>query len=768
MKGFITAILVLAVALATSYATTAWAEASSNATNGVVNIRSAGATGDGVQDDAPVFLQVLANTGSVPVVFELAQGVFSVSDIVFPEHATLLIRNGARLAPRAGAVVEIQGAIEAGIHPIFSGEGRISGAIANHCVYPQWFGAKGDGAQDDSRAMQQAAELAANAAGRTLFIPRGTYRILENVAFRCNVECQGMFIKEIEIDEERTTFCNDLFLPTHYPRREAMLRFESDAPEIELASEQFMGIAEGDMAVPVARDLVRADGQGAVNLEVGATLRFYSSDFFSSRNVRKGAHYYDKNDICQVASGRGDVFPEFAFSYGSPPNAEPWREDRAYVKGDYCTLQGEVFKATWASGPGAGFRHAHLGEIAIGPMPPKPGANDAFYEFTYPDGTADSILLWRRAATQVWYRPKDAPLTVNGLRMEVRLLNHEGKVKRIETQALAVNRSNMTFNQLEITVRDPEALLSQLLQSANCVNVEFNRGFFSGATSPHLGYNILSSNVANMRYNDCISTNSRKGMDSRHGKNIAVVGGFYNIIDDHYGRNYIIRDVTLNGLSVMVPGDSSPRADLQAWRFSPRGALGFNGANFLIENITIIGGRGGVMSARTDVGDLYGDVVLRNIRIRRNEGDVQLFAHFIDPNFDYGHDVKVPSSLTVENVRMENPGKLHLLLGRGFGDRSYGPVSLQNVQGLGNIFSAATATSFSDCLFEDSKFMLSGPGLAHLRNCTFSGNTGGLSEENIGIASGNVAIKGASCPFPMNYINPEAYETSPEDADNKP
>ncbi len=41
-------------------------------------------------------------------------------------------------------------------------------------------------------------------------------------------------------------------------------------------------------------------------------------------------------------------------------------------EGDYCSYEGEVFKANWASGPGSSFAHRHLGTIEIGPVPPDP------------------------------------------------------------------------------------------------------------------------------------------------------------------------------------------------------------------------------------------------------------------------------------------------------------------------------------------------------------------------------------------------------------
>jgi hypothetical protein len=41
--------------------------------------------------------------------------------------------------------------------------------------------------------------------------------------------------------------------------------------------------------------------------------------------------------------------------------------------------------------------------------------------------------------------------------MKARLKNHGGESKRINAGAVTVNRSNITFNNLKITVRDREA-----------------------------------------------------------------------------------------------------------------------------------------------------------------------------------------------------------------------------------------------------------------------------------------------------------------------
>ncbi len=718
----------------------------------VVDVGAAGAARDGVTDDTAHFEKALAAIGDESGTLDINGGRFLVGSLSIPPNVTLAFRTGGQLVVAQGATLEINGGVDGPPVQIFAGEGTVTGNVDVEQVVPQWFGAKGDGEHDDAQAIQRAADFAADATGRTLLIPEGEYLFHRSITFRCHLECRGLFIKSMTIDESRTTFCNDLFLPTHYPHSDAQLRFAPDHPAVALDPGAFFGIEEGELKVPTHRNVPLADGSGTIDLAEGGTLRFYSSDFFSSRRVRKGAHYYDRNDIVQIVSEHGDVSPEFAFSYVTPPDAPEWNPESEYVKGDYCSYKGEIFKATWASGPGSGFTHRHLGSVDIGPVPPDPRSATTHHAYAYEDGTRDRIAVWRRVRMSVWYRPNDAPLTVNGLRIEVRLEGHEGKVKRINAGAISVTRSNMVLNNLEISVRDREATMSSLLRSSRCVNNVFNKGKFSGATSAHLGYNIANSNVAHFQYNDCTSTNSRKGLDGRHGKNITVDGGFYNVIDNHYGRNNTIRNVTLTGESVRVPGDSTPKADLQNWHFAPRSAMAFNGANFHVEAVTVLGGRRGILAARSDVGDLYGTIVLRDVVVRENKGDVVMFRHTVSPDFDFASDVGVPDKLLIENVRLENPGRLGMILGRGFQDRGgYGPVHVRNTGPIGNVFTASRDTSFTGCKLEGSEFTATPDARVNLRDCVLAGKITGLDKANVGVAEGNTAKPGAEVLFPLEY-----------------
>lgn len=724
----------------------------------LINIREFGAAGDGITDDSPAFRKAISRLSEGGGSLVISSNTYLISAIEVPDNIILVFRRGGLIHVPEKGRVKINGTIEAGFEQIFSGEGVVSGQIKNLRVYPQWFGARGDGIHNDAPALQKAADMAAKSMGFTLFIPDGEYILNDDLRFKSNIESQGLLIKQMEIDEDQTQFSYFTFVPTHHPKNNPHISFEPDHKELELDAEPFFGIDEGQFNLPVYRDLLLADGSGSTDLVEGGTIRFYSSDFFSSRNNQKGDQYYDRNDISRIVSGRGDIFPELAFSYHQLPHGERWSASSIYHKGDYVSWGDELFKATWPSGPGSVFEDRFLGNIDIGPVLPTTGEATTQYKFTYDDGSEDRITIWRRVQTRVWYRPTDRPVAVNGLRVELRLEDHEGKSKRINAGAVNVNRSNMTFNNLDIRVRDREATVARLLVSTQVVNNEYNNGYFSGATYHGLGYNILNSNVADIRYYNTVSVNSRKGLDGRHGKNITIIGGHFGVIDDHYGRNYLIRDIVVSGRSTDIPGYVTPNANLQEWGFRTIRPFGFSGANFHIENVTVSRGIGGILAARGDIGDLYGTVTLRNITVRDNEGDVRLFNHSIDPDFDYASEVRTPGRLLIEDVHLENPGRFSLEIGQGFKGGSYGPVLIRNSGPFGNIHSSSSSLSFTGCSFEDAEFEVDQGALVRIDNCTFYGKNSGLREDRIGSATGNIRARGAEVSFPIRFLNNELYE----------
>jgi len=79
------------------------------------------------------------------------------TDITVPRNRDLFFVNGGMLSIAEGKVLRIEGTVTAALFQIFSGNGAVrfgGGNVAN--LYPQWWGATGDGLHDDTAAIQNA------------------------------------------------------------------------------------------------------------------------------------------------------------------------------------------------------------------------------------------------------------------------------------------------------------------------------------------------------------------------------------------------------------------------------------------------------------------------------------------------------------------------------------------------------------------------------------------------------------------------------------
>lgn len=103
-------------------------------------------------------------------------GSYQVSkDITFPSTITLEFSNGANLMPASDITLNISAVIKAGCYQIFDGEGTVLINNLATKVYPQWWGATGDGVNDDTAAISNA--LNSMAEQMTLSFPTGNYKI---------------------------------------------------------------------------------------------------------------------------------------------------------------------------------------------------------------------------------------------------------------------------------------------------------------------------------------------------------------------------------------------------------------------------------------------------------------------------------------------------------------------------------------------------------------------------------------------------------------
>ncbi len=621
-------------------------------------------------------------------------------NVTFPATSKLDFQPGGAFVIAPGVTVRIEGELTAGEQPIFQGAGAVSGPVKTAAVYPQWFGAKGDGVADDAPALQKAADLAQHSSSKKLVIPKGCYRLESSLQIRCNVDCSGTLRKVIEIDEKRNSEFPGTYMPMYFPRKDVLISIVPDEDWIELDPRSFEKVEEGAFRVPIYTGIVAVNNADhKIDLLPGGTLWLESSDFFTSRNNVKGDEFYTKNDVCAIASAQGDVFPEFIFDY-RPPAAKiaPWNNARNYSRGDYCTVNSQLYKSTYPSGPESKFVHRFKGTAQIGPHSPASGERK---EFQYPDGQRDSIRLWTAVKTRAYYLPPQTPLTIKGLQLEISSIDPQNRVKPIRLSNMSAERSNVTFNQLQIRCSDANSLLSSLLRVKDCTDVVFNECSFSGATFHGLGYNISNSNAANIVYNHCTSVNARKGMAGRHGKNISVNGGHYNLIDDHYGANYVIRDASISGMTTFVPGYKTPKADVEKWSFVPGHALVFCGKNFSVSDCRIENATG-VFTSRPDVGDCYGTISLRNITISAANKPVMLFRFVTSSTFDYAHQIKVPSQVSLENITIQGQsGSIEI---KALNNAPRFPLSAVNCSPLNAIAAFNADLTFRRCLFPNARF----------------------------------------------------------------
>lgn len=166
---------------------------SSGASLGWYNVKDYGALGDGVTDDRNK-LHNLANSiipANIGATLYFPPGDYNVqSNLTFPANVTVKFARGARIVSvwPENATVTINGGLEAPPAQIVSpgdiGLGTVTLVFGRSSpltyLIPQWWGAKGDLATDDTAALQAAIVAcrgAANDTRRTLLLPAGRYTV---------------------------------------------------------------------------------------------------------------------------------------------------------------------------------------------------------------------------------------------------------------------------------------------------------------------------------------------------------------------------------------------------------------------------------------------------------------------------------------------------------------------------------------------------------------------------------------------------------------
>lgn len=133
--------------------------------------------------------------GTVSAVAALAAAAAIGSPVLIPPGTYLidsscsctasLIMSGGKFSVTSGATLTLTGALEARPVQLFAGGGAVSftGNASIPEVYPQWWGAKGDGVTDDRAAVQAAVDASAGALGAAVVeFPGGSYVLSGSVS----------------------------------------------------------------------------------------------------------------------------------------------------------------------------------------------------------------------------------------------------------------------------------------------------------------------------------------------------------------------------------------------------------------------------------------------------------------------------------------------------------------------------------------------------------------------------------------------------------
>ena len=140
-----------------------------------------GMVGNDSINDATVLNTWITSIGSSKCTLFLSSGTYKIAtNVVLPSNVIIKPLYGAIIKVYSGySITGTNTKIEAGLYQIFdlSLGGTVVGTWDIKEVYPEWFGAKGDGVTDDTNAIQSAIDLCIAKNGGTVTFSKGIYMV---------------------------------------------------------------------------------------------------------------------------------------------------------------------------------------------------------------------------------------------------------------------------------------------------------------------------------------------------------------------------------------------------------------------------------------------------------------------------------------------------------------------------------------------------------------------------------------------------------------
>ncbi len=141
-----------------------------------LSVKWFGAKGNNLDDTNAIeaAIAVIPSSGG-SIIFPM--GMYKITkNIMLPATISANFDRGAMLNPASGVTVTVNSEIRAGLYQIFTtGAGLVRGFFNAPYLLPQWWGAKGDGQNDDGPAIQAALDAVPDQGGGTILLSSGHY-----------------------------------------------------------------------------------------------------------------------------------------------------------------------------------------------------------------------------------------------------------------------------------------------------------------------------------------------------------------------------------------------------------------------------------------------------------------------------------------------------------------------------------------------------------------------------------------------------------------
>jgi parallel beta-helix repeat protein len=190
-KKIFTVLFLAVLCFTLSFALSINAKAADATSQNVLDANTYGAVGDGTTDNTEVFQRMINVAGIDDSSIQLSKGIYRLANsLTIPSNITLSFDAGAIISMDLSNILTVNGTINAGISQIFTDTSLVKGGKVASGVYPQWFGATGNGTTNDTKAVQAAIDFSASLQGNNVVvIPDGIYNV-KNLWYK-----QGMSIR---------------------------------------------------------------------------------------------------------------------------------------------------------------------------------------------------------------------------------------------------------------------------------------------------------------------------------------------------------------------------------------------------------------------------------------------------------------------------------------------------------------------------------------------------------------------------------------------